>query len=161
MYLNKKVFEETYQEKDKEDEKNIYFKRRNIYKNYIKNHSHINHILEIFKSIVKCEDTLFDLSPEYDKWISFRNGIYNLDTNEFRPRNISDRFTLALNWDYKCEYCKSCFDDINLFFKKIQPNEEQRTFTVSFLKYCLKGGNPQRLYKMNIDTFLNIFGVLV
>jgi hypothetical protein len=21
---------------------------------------------------------------------------------------------------------------------------------VSFLKYCLKGGNPQRIYKMNI-----------
>ena len=36
------------------------------------------------------------------------------------------------------------------FFSKIQPEQEQRTFTISFLKYCLKGGNPQKLYKMNI-----------
>ena len=36
------------------------------------------------------------------------------------------------------------------FFSKIQPEQEQRTFTISFLKYCLKGGNPQKLYNMNI-----------
>ena len=36
------------------------------------------------------------------------------------------------------------------FFKKIQPEQEQRTFTISFLKYCMKGGNPQRVFKLNI-----------
>ena len=60
--------------------------------------------------------TLFDLSPEYDKYISFKNGIYNLDTGEFRARDISDRFTEALDWDYSDTYSNFCFDDTNQFF---------------------------------------------
>ena len=51
------------------------------------------------------------------------------------------------------------------FFTKLQPDPEQRTFTISFLRYCLRGGNPQALYKMNIGytarngktTEMNIF----
>ena len=112
--------------------------------------SHINSIIYIFKSSVTVEDTFFDLAPEYDKYICFKNGIYNLDTSEFRRRDISDRFTTSLDWDYNAHYCETCYDDIQNFFSKIQPEQEQRTFTISFLKYCLKGGNPQKLYKMNI-----------
>lgn len=162
--LNKKAFEENYNEKDK-DEKDIYFKQRSKYRSFVKCNSHINAILDIFKSILPQEDTLFDLSPEYDKYISFKNGIYNLDTGKFRARDISDRFTESLDWDYRETYSNSCFDDINQFFTKLQPDPEQRTFTISFLKYCLRGGNPQALYKMNIGytarngktTEMNIF----
>ena len=98
--------------------------------------------------------TIFDLAPEYDKYISFRNGIYNLDTSEFRRRDISDRFTESLDWDYKAHYNKAVYDDINEFFTKLQPDLEQRTFTVSFLKYCLRGGNPQAMFKVNIGYML-------
>ena len=162
--LNKKAFEENYNEKDK-DEKDIYFKRQASYRSFVKCNSHINAIIDIFKSILPQEDTLFDLSPEYDKIISFKNGIYNLDTNQFRRRDITDRFTEALEWDYSKTYNNIFFDDINQFFTKLQPDPEQRTFTISFLKYCLRGGNPQALYKMNIGytarngktTEMNIF----
>ena len=112
--------------------------------------SNINSIIDIFKSLVTVEDSLFDLAPEYDKYICFRNGIYNLDTSEFRRRDISDRFTESLDWDYKAHYNKAVYDDINEFFTKLQPDLEQRTFTVSFLKYCLRGGNPQAMFKVNI-----------
>ena len=47
-------------------------------------------------------------------------------------------------------YNEAVFDDVHNSFSKIQPEQEQRTFTIYFLKYCLKGGNPQKLYKMNI-----------
>ena len=147
--LNKKHFEEEYSEKDK-DEKDIYFKRLNVYKRFIGNSATINSIIEIFKSIVAEEDTLFELAPEYDKYICFRNGIYNLDTSKFRHRDISDRFTRSLDWDYGKTCNKAILDDIHTFFTKIQPDREQRKFTVSFLKYCLKGGNPQAKFKMNI-----------
>ena len=147
--LNKDAFEEHYTEKDK-DEKGIYFKRQKIYCNYMECNTHINAIIDIFKSIVTVEETLLDLEPEYDKYICFRNGIYNLDTLEFRRRDISDRFTESLDWDYAKTYNKCVYDDINTFFTKLQPDSEQRTFTVSFLKYCLHGGNPQTLFKVNI-----------
>ena len=125
-------------------------KRLNAYRRFIGNSATINSIIDIFKSIVAEEDTIFDLAPEYDKYICFKNGIYNLDTSEFRRRDISDRFTTSLDWDYGEHYNKAVYDDIHTFFKKIQPDCEQRTFTVSFLKYCLKGGNPQAKFKMNI-----------
>ena len=147
--MNKMYFTENYQEDDK-DKENIYFKRLNAYKKFIRNDATINSILSIFKSIVKVEDTLFDLSPEYDNYISFKNGIYNLDTGHFRRRNVSDRFTKSLDWDYTPEVHSETYNDIHTFFKKIQPDAEQRRFTVSFLKYCLWGGNPQAKFKMNI-----------
>ena len=148
-WCNKKYFEENYSEKDKDD-KDIYWKRLHIYKRFTGNSATINAIIDIFKSIVTVEDTLFDLAPEYDKYISFKNGVYNLDTSKFRHRDISDRFTLSLDWDYGKHYNKAIFDDIHEFFNKIQPKQEQKTFTVSFLKYCLRGGNPQALFKMNV-----------
>ena len=147
--MNKDTFEENYTEKDK-DEKDIYLKRRKMYCNFMECNSNINSIIDIFKSLVTVEDSLFDLAPEYDKYICFRNGIYNLDTSEFRRRDISDRFTESLDWDYKAHYNKAVYDDINEFFTKLQPDLEQRTFTVSFLKYCLRGGNPQAMFKVNI-----------
>ena len=143
--LNKDTFEENYTEKDK-DEKDIYLKRRKMYCNFMECNSNINSIIDIFKSLVTVEDSLFDLAPEYDKYICFRNGIYNLDTLVFRRRDLSDRFTESLDWDYKEDYDSDKFDDIHNFFKKIQPEQEQRTFTISFLKYTLKGGNPLRVF---------------
>ena len=147
--LNKDTFEENYTEKDK-DEKGIYLKRQKMYCNLMECNSHINAIIDIFKSLVTVEDTLLDLAPEYDKYICFRNGIYNLDTSEFRRRDISDRFTESLDWDYGKHYNYACYGVISEFFTKLQPDLEQRTFTVSFLKYCLRGGNPQAMFKMNI-----------
>tara|TARA_B100000795_G_scaffold162742_1_gene122255 strand:- start:525 stop:2375 length:1851 start_codon:yes stop_codon:yes gene_type:complete len=147
--LNKDTFEENYTEKDK-DEKGIYLKRLKMYCNFMECNSHINAIIDIFKSLVTVEDTLLDLEPEYDKYICFRNGIYNLDTSEFRRRDISDRFTESLDWDYGKHYNYACYGVISEFFTKLQPDLEQRTFTVSFLKYCLRGGNPQAMFKMNI-----------
>ena len=116
-------------------------------------------------------ESLFDLEKDYDKYISFKNGLYNLDTDEFRPRCKSDKMTLSLDYDYTLEFDTSAYQDILEFFKKLQPNEEQRKFTISFLRYCLKGGNEQTKFKMNIgstgangktsemDLFHNAFGI--
>ena len=139
--INKRLFscdDKEYQEKK--------FK----YQVFIKQDSTITSIINIFKSIVASVETAFDLDPDNRAVINFKNGIYNLETNTFRARCISDMFTKALDFDYLTEYNQMCFDEIYDFFKKIQPNEEQRNFTTSFLKYCLKGGNPDCIFKMNI-----------
>ena len=90
--LNEEYSVEHYSEKDK-DEEGIYYKRKKIYRNYIRNNSHIKKILDVFISIVTVEDSLFNLDPKYDKYICFKNGIFNLNTHEFRCRTIRDRFT--------------------------------------------------------------------
>ena len=120
------------------------------YKNYIKQDSTINSILSVFKSIVREIDTQFDLSPKWNHWISFNNGLYNMKTKEFFERDINCDMTQCLDFDYNDAYCSECYQEIDSFFQKIQPNQEQKDFTVSFLKYCLTGGNPECIFKMNI-----------
>ncbi len=130
-----------------------YFEMKCKYKNFIKQDSTINSILNIFKSIVIEVDTQFDLEPKYSKSICFRNGVYDLDSvhsDSFSRRDRYSMFTKSLDFDYSDVYNESHFDEIDDFFKKIQPDYEQRKFTVSFLKYCLKGGNPKCIFKMNI-----------
>jgi len=129
-----------------------YYKRKKMYRNFLNKNSTIDSILKIFNSIAPVEDTLFDLNPEYDKFFSFKNGIYNLETCEFRKRTRDDRLTQALHFDYDPLFDTTAYDDISAFFKKLQPDPEQRIFTVSFLKYCLKGGNEQSKFKMNIGS---------
>ena len=123
-----------------------------MYREFLSKHSTIESTVKIFKMIVDEEDTIFDLNPDYDKFFSFKNGIYNLDTGEFRRRTRSDKLTRALPFDYSPDYDLSAYTDINEFFSKLQPDPEQKTFTVSFLKYCLKGGNEQSKFKMNIGS---------
>lgn len=131
------------------DEKK-YYELKCKYRAFIKQDSTINAILNIFKSVVGEVDTKFDLEPEYKNIICFKNGLYNLDTNTFACRNRYDMFTKCLDFDFKPSYDKMNYNEIDDFFKKIQPDVEQRTFTASYLKYCLKGGNPQGIFKMNI-----------
>jgi len=127
-----------------------YFKQKRKYQTMVRQDATINSIINIFKSIVPEVDTKFDLEPEYKTYISFANGIYNMKDNSFRPRNRFDTFTKALDFDYKSVYKYDAFAEIDDFFKKIQPDREQRNFTTSYLKYCLTGGNPKCIFKMNI-----------
>jgi phage/plasmid-associated DNA primase len=57
-----------------------------------------------------------------------------------------------LNYDYKEEI--DIEDKIKLavfdFFKKIQPDEAQRRFTLSYLAYCITGNTNKQVFKMNI-----------
>jgi len=140
--INQHFFPETKREK--------YIQCKCKYQAFIKQDSTINAILSIFKSIVGEVDTSFDLEPVYQNFICFKNGIYNTKTNTFRQRNRCDYFTKALDFDYESEYNSTCFAEIDDFFKKIQPDVEQRNYTVWFLKYCLTGGNPECIFKMNI-----------
>jgi hypothetical protein len=120
----------------------------------IKKNNYINNIFSLLKnklSSVKCE-IIFDLNEENHYKIHFKNGVFDLKEKIFRSRNEMDFVTQILNYDYMeeteiSEEVKKC---TNGFFERLQPNEEQRRFTLSYLAYCLTGNATKQVFKMNI-----------
>ena len=93
---------------------------------------------------------LFNNDPEYYNQLHFKNGYLDLSTRIYHKRTIEHLITEFLPYDYAEYYDKEKFNDISSFFKKIQPNKEQRRFTTRMLLYCLKGGNKEKVMLMNI-----------
>ena len=93
---------------------------------------------------------LFNNDPEYYNQLHFKNGYLDLSTRIFHKRTADHLITEFLPYDYTEDYDKEKFNDISSFFKKIQPNKEQRRFTTRMLLYCLKGGNKEKVMLMNI-----------
>lgn len=97
-------------------------------------------------------DIEFDIGSDNHYNINFKNGLYDLKTNKFRSRLETDYVTQFLNYDYielqniPDEIQSEVYD----FFKKIQPEEEQRNFTLGYLAYCLTGNATKQIFKMNI-----------
>lgn len=93
---------------------------------------------------------LFNNDPEYYNQLHFKNGYLDLSTRRFHKRTIEHLITEFLPYNYTEDYDKEKFNDISSFFKKIQPNKEQRRFTTRMLLYCLHGGNKEKVMLMNI-----------
>ena len=127
-----------------------YTETMNKYKRYVRSDSTINGIVNVFKSIMPSTDTKFDRDLRYFDVLAFQNGNLNVKTNEFTPRSRFDHMTMCLGFSYSTERDAVAYNAIHDFFCKIQPTEAQRHFTVQYLKYCLSGGNPEQIMKMNI-----------
>ena len=93
---------------------------------------------------------LFNNDQVYYNELHFKNGYLDLSTRRFHKRTIEHLITEFLPYDYTEDYDKEKFNDISSFFKKIQPNKEQRRFTTRMLLYCLHGGNKEKVMLMNI-----------
>lgn len=121
-------------------------------KSCIKSYSRLKYINNFmcdntFYSAKKCK---FNNDPEYYNQLHFKNGYLDLLTRKFYKRTIEHLITEFLPYDYTEDYDKEKFNDISSFFKKIQPNKEQRRFTTRMLLYCLHGGNKEKIMLMNI-----------
>jgi hypothetical protein len=92
----------------------------------------------------------FDTGSDQYYNIQFNNGVYELDTKTFRPRRKTDYITMKLNWDYAPDYDQDCYDEIHDYFKKIQPDEEQRHFTVGWLAQSMNGDVSGEKFKVNV-----------
>ena len=93
----------------------------------------------------------FDLGEEQKYNLHFKNGVYELNNKKFRPRTQNDYITQILDWDYKPESVTPTIEnEIINFYKKLQPNETQRRFSLQWLAYCLTGSTGKQKFKMNI-----------
>jgi phage/plasmid-associated DNA primase len=116
--------------------------------------TNINHIFNHLLNKLSCIKTEieFDIGKENYYDINFKNGIYNVKTKNFRSRIQTDYITKYLDYDYiePSQISQTIHNDVLEFFKKVQPNEEQRKFTLSYLAYCLTGDTTKQIFKMNI-----------
>jgi hypothetical protein len=70
----------------------------------------------------------------------------------FRSRLETDYVTKYLDYDYLplTDISQKIQDDVLGFFQKVQPDKEQRDFTLGYLAYCLTGDATKQIFKMNI-----------
>jgi len=97
-------------------------------------------------------DVVFDVGQEQHYNIHFNNGVYEIKNKKFRYRTCEDYITKILPYDYipKENVNTDAIKETNELFKKIQPNEEQRKFQLSYLAYCITGNTGKQIMKMNI-----------
>jgi hypothetical protein len=97
-------------------------------------------------------DIVFDKGEQDYYNIQFKNGVYDLNKQLFRKRTKTDYITKYLNYDYIDEnkIDDKIKNDVFDFFKKIQPDEAQRKFTLGYLYYCITGNTDKQIFKMNI-----------
>ena len=94
----------------------------------------------------------FDIGIQDLYNINFKNGVYDVKNKLFRQRTESDYITKILDYDYTPidKISSDIHDNVRLFFERIQPDPEQRLFTLSYLAYCITGSTSKQKFKMNI-----------
>ena len=76
--------------------------------------------------------------------INLNNGIFNYETQEFRPHTIEDLFTTSFNIDYDPH--ATC-PNIMKFLEWAQPDEKNRFTVIEEISYMFANGYPiQRLF---------------
>lgn len=83
--------------------------------------------------------------------LSFNNGVYDLEKEEFRNGRPEDYVSLCTNidyepWDDNHPYANNIIE----YFKAIQPNENVRNYLITGLSTCLSGENKEE--KLRICT---------
>tara|TARA_R110001592_G_scaffold358285_2_gene662907 strand:+ start:9308 stop:11755 length:2448 start_codon:yes stop_codon:yes gene_type:complete len=93
---------------------------------------------------------IFDLGQEQIYNLQFKNGVYEMNNKKFRERTQNDYVTQFLDWDYNPEVDKEKLKEVELIYNKLQPDKEQRKFSLEWLAYNLTGSTGKQKFKMNI-----------
>jgi hypothetical protein len=113
-----------------------------------------NNIWKEVQSLIACntEDIVFDVGQEQHYNIHFKNGVYEIKNKHFRSRTFEDYVTQILPYNYipKNKIDEDAINETKELFKKIQPNEEQRDFQLSYLAHSITGNTGKQIMKMNI-----------
>ncbi len=76
--------------------------------------------------------------------ICFTNGVYDMDTCEFREGLPEDYVSLCTNIPYvKYDESDSVYGEINKFLREVQPNTEKREYIIRTLADSLHGSNRE------------------
>lgn len=114
----------------------------------------LNGCIDCLRCVVqhKLQEVCFDVGTEQYYNVHFRNGVYDLQTDEFRLRHKFDFVTKILDYDFvpKDKLPKAIVEDVNLLFRKLQPHQGQRDYLLSFHKYCLTGDTSKELANLYV-----------
>ncbi len=123
-------------------------------RNQIGNYNPSLNIYKRVREILVNDDTiLFDTDPKQHYWLHYKNGKLNLETKEFCKRDITDRITQRLNYNYHDNVPDEIYDEVELAVKKFEPNDRDRKFLLEWLFYNLTGDTRSQ-------KFLHLYGPL-
>jgi len=82
----------------------------------------------------------YDIIDQNKDLIGFENGVYDLNTHEFRKGTDSDYISLSVKYEY-IEYNPNSkeYKELMELIEKILPNKSVREFTLKALSSCLDG----------------------
>jgi len=116
--------------------------------------SEINSTVQIVRNLLASElhTVEFDTCAEQSFNLHFENCVLDLTTKTTRPRTKEDYVTKILDYKYMPfdQVNEQAHSETRQFFEKIQPDQEQRDFTLSYLAYGITGDTSQQIMKMNI-----------
>jgi P4 family phage/plasmid primase-like protien len=70
--------------------------------------------------------------------IGFNNGVYDLEAFEFREGRPNDFISMTTGYDFSFEHTDK-YNDLLRFLEDIQPNKEERDYTLTYLSVGLCG----------------------
>jgi len=82
-----------------------------------------------------------------DKLLGFPNGVYNIETGEFRKGLPSDYITLTTKYDYKeFKGDEDIIKEVYKYFASIQSDPEVCEYVINILANCLFEGNKEQKF---------------
>jgi P4 family phage/plasmid primase-like protien len=70
--------------------------------------------------------------------IGFNNGVYDMNTFEFRNGNYDDFISMSTGYDYQEQHTEK-YNELLQFLQDIQPNKEEREYMLTYLSIGLVG----------------------
>lgn len=92
----------------------------------------------------------------------FANGVYDLDTFEFRQGIRSDYISMTTGYDYKNCYSEK-FGELERFLKYIIPDDNERNYALTVLSIALTGNVLEAytiLYEKDTNLKMNLVNLL-
>jgi len=107
-------------------------------------------IIEECANIFAEKDRDINVLEKFDSNVNllgFENGVYDLSTNTFRNGVPDDMITLSTGYKYfEFKGDEDVFDDINKFFKQVQPENQMRNYLLTLIASYLDGYNRDQLF---------------
>ena len=98
----------------------------------------LTELIEIFTINKNSERNFTKKLDSKNHLIGFNNGVYDLNTFEFREGKFDDFITMSVGYDYDDKHTIK-HDNLIKFLEDIQPNKEERDYMMTYLSIGLIG----------------------
>jgi len=115
----------------------------------LKNNSFKKRLIDESKEYFKNKNFIKNLDENIYVF-AFNNGVYDLNTDNFREGNSNDYITIKTDLDYIENSDKKIREEIEEFINKILPDKDKRDYMMTLFAYCLNGSTSYE--KFNILT---------
>lgn len=111
----------------------------------------------------KGTEEFLDLLDKKRHLLGFTNGIYDLNTGEFRKGSPEDKVTMTVGYDYDPIKMndENLIKEFNSFFFKVFPDVDVAKYVIKFLGSCLAGYTKDQIFSFGFGTGSNGKGILI